>query len=209
MIPGTNGNYGRGEEQICKLQSIYFHQPLVMFMNCTYVCDKDSHLRFEVLSSVVMKNSSFLCIMPCSSLKVNWCFVEIYHLLLQDRRMSRALLAIYCLAYYYYYYFNEQLGLQGYNNIHIDVRLSYISHGCTQKRDHVPNFCYIMLKIWPPLWSSGQTPWLLIHRSWVRFPALPIFLCSSGSGTGSTQPREDKWGATWKKSSSSGLENWD
>jgi hypothetical protein len=28
---------------------------------------------------------------------------------------------------------------------------------------------------------------------------------SSGSGTGSTQPREYNWGATWKKSSGSGL----
>jgi hypothetical protein len=34
-----------------------------------------------------------------------------------------------------------------------------------------------------------------------------IFLRSSGSGTGFTQPREDKWGATWKESSGSGLEN--
>jgi hypothetical protein len=61
----------------------------------------------------------------------------------------------------------------------------------------------------PPLWSRGQSSWLLTQRSWVRFPVLPNFLRSSGSGTGSTQPREDKWGATWKKSSSSGLENWD
>jgi hypothetical protein len=28
---------------------------------------------------------------------------------------------------------------------------------------------------------------------------IPDFLRSSGSGTGSTQPREDSWGATWKK----------
>jgi hypothetical protein len=49
----------------------------------------------------------------------------------------------------------------------------------------------------PPLWSSGQSSWLQILRSWVRFPALPDFLRSSGSGTGSTQPREDNWGATW------------
>jgi hypothetical protein len=43
----------------------------------------------------------------------------------------------------------------------------------------------------PPLWSSGQSSWLQILRSRVRFPALPDFLRSSGSGTGSTQTRED------------------
>ena len=42
----------------------------------------------------------------------------------------------------------------------------------------------------PPLRSSGQSFWLQIQRSRVRFPALPDFLSSSGSGTGSTQPRE-------------------
>ena len=41
-----------------------------------------------------------------------------------------------------------------------------------------------------PLWSSGQSFWLQIQRSRVRSPALPDFLSSSGSGTGSTQPRE-------------------
>jgi hypothetical protein len=35
-----------------------------------------------------------------------------------------------------------------------------------------------------------------------------IFLRSSGSGPGSTQPHEDNWGATWKDSNGSGLENW-
>jgi hypothetical protein len=34
----------------------------------------------------------------------------------------------------------------------------------------------------PPLWSSGQTSCLQSQRSWVRFPALPDFLCSSGVG---------------------------
>jgi hypothetical protein len=40
----------------------------------------------------------------------------------------------------------------------------------------------------------------------VRFPALPDFLRSSGSGTGSTQ-HEYKWEDAWKKKSNSGLEN--
>ena len=42
----------------------------------------------------------------------------------------------------------------------------------------------------PLLWSSGQSFWLQIQRSRVRFPAPADFLSSSGSGTGSTQPPE-------------------
>jgi hypothetical protein len=37
----------------------------------------------------------------------------------------------------------------------------------------------------------------------VRYPALPDFLRSSGSGTRFTQPSEYNWGATWRKSSGS------
>jgi hypothetical protein len=33
--------------------------------------------------------------------------------------------------------------------------------------------------------------WPQIQRSRVRFPALPNFFRSSGSGSGSTEPRED------------------
>ena len=51
-------------------------------------------------------------------------------------------------------------------------------------------FAHYVLRTRPPLWSSGQSFWLQIQRSRVRSPALPHFLSSSGSGTGSTQPRE-------------------
>ena len=55
---------------------------------------------------------------------------------------------------------------------------------------YLPVFGIVMAYTGPPLWSSGQSFWLQIQRSRVRFPALPDFLSSSGSGTGSTQPRE-------------------
>jgi hypothetical protein len=48
----------------------------------------------------------------------------------------------------------------------------------------------------PPLWSIGQSSCLKTQMSRVRFPAQPDFLCSSRSGTESTQPRGDKGGAT-------------
>jgi hypothetical protein len=48
----------------------------------------------------------------------------------------------------------------------------------------------------PPLWSDGQSSWLQIQRSRFRFSLLPDFLRSSGSGTGSAQPREYDWGTT-------------
>jgi hypothetical protein len=51
-------------------------------------------------------------------------------------------------------------------------------------------FYFIQPFFGPPLWSSGQCFWLQIQRSRVRFPALPHFLRSRGSGTGSTQPRD-------------------
>jgi hypothetical protein len=57
-------------------------------------------------------------------------------------------------------------------------------------------FCNHVYFTRPPLWSCGQSSWLQIQRSRVQFPALPDFLRSSGSGTGSTQPREDNSGAT-------------
>jgi hypothetical protein len=62
-----------------------------------------------------------------------------------------------------------------------------------------------------PRWCRLQqyTNYIKFSTSWVRLPTLPHFLRSSGSGTASTQPREDNRGATWLKSSGSGLENRD
>jgi hypothetical protein len=48
---------------------------------------------------------------------------------------------------------------------------------------------------WPPLWSSGQSSWLQTRRP--GFDSRHYQKKSSVSGTGSTQPREYNWGATW------------
>jgi len=50
----------------------------------------------------------------------------------------------------------------------------------------------VVVVVGPPLWSSGQSFWQQIQRSRVRSLALPDFLSNSGSGTGSTQPREPR-----------------
>jgi hypothetical protein len=51
-------------------------------------------------------------------------------------------------------------------------------------------FFYYRVHYWPPLWSSGQSFWLLTQGSRVHSLRCQIFLSSSGFGTGSTQPRE-------------------
>jgi hypothetical protein len=54
-------------------------------------------------------------------------------------------------------------------------------------------------QIMPVSWSSGQRPWLQFQRYRVRFPGPTDVMRSSGSGTGSTQLRENNRRATWKK----------
>jgi hypothetical protein len=56
----------------------------------------------------------------------------------------------------------------------------------------------ILRKTGPPLWSSGPEFLVTDPEVRVRFPALPDFLTSSGSGTGLIQPREYNSGATGK-----------
>jgi hypothetical protein len=58
-----------------------------------------------------------------------------------------------------------------------------------------PYFDSVNLLLRPPLWSSGQSSWLQIRRP--GFDSQHCQKKNSGSGTGSTQPREYNWGATW------------
>ena len=86
--------------------------------------------------------------------------------------------------------------------VHPNRQLLARAHTHTHTHAHTHKYIYIYLFICiyiycvcvcacrPPLWSSDQSFWLQIQRSRVRSPALPDFLSSSGSGTGSTQPRE-------------------
>jgi hypothetical protein len=64
---------------------------------------------------------------------------------------------------------------------------------------HTHTHIYIYIYNWPPVWSSCQGSWLQTQRYRVPFLALPNFLISSGSGSGSTQLREDNWEATWMR----------
>jgi hypothetical protein len=72
-------------------------------------------------------------------------------------------------------------------------------------QEDISNLFYDMLSVC----YNTMAPWLCCCRSHVNttLRAPKHFIKNSGSGTGSTQPREYNWGATWKKSSGSCLEN--
>jgi hypothetical protein len=67
----------------------------------------------------------------------------------------------------------------------------YITEMCCVSCDIRTQFIYVYVEeSRPPLLSSGQEFLATDSEVRVRFLALPHFLSSSGSGTGSTQPRE-------------------
>jgi hypothetical protein len=70
-----------------------------------------------------------------------------------------------------------------YNNYHLPPSAVIV---CNIRNTIFLYLTYLSIKI--HLWSSGQSSWLQVQRSLIRFPALPDFLRSSGSGKGSTQP---------------------
>jgi hypothetical protein len=82
----------------------------------------------------------------------------------------------------------------------LNREFSYSSRLCPAEHRIIflsfPSFLFLFLHLLP-VWSRGQSSRLQIQWSRVRFPALSDFMISSGSGTGSTQPREYSWGATW------------
>jgi hypothetical protein len=87
---------------------------------------------------------------------------------------------------------------------HGSIRIFIVrSHYLAVPSEDIEGFMYCVVTVRLPLWSSGHSSWLQIQRSQVRFLVLPDFLRSSGPGTGSTQPREDNWGATWKENRAS------
>jgi hypothetical protein len=70
------------------------------------------------------------------------------------------------------------------------------------------NCFVILLDFRQPLWC-GQSSWLQMHSSQVRFLALSDFLSGSGPVTGSTHHLRINEELLEKKSSISGIENWD
>jgi hypothetical protein len=56
-------------------------------------------------------------------------------------------------------------------------------------------YYYIYKNKWPPLWSSGESSWLHIRRPGFDFRHYQEK--KQWVWTGSNQPREYNWGATW------------
>ena len=68
--------------------------------------------------------------------------------------------------------------------MHMHIYTNTHKHTHTHTHTHTYIYIYIHDRL------CGLVVTVQIQRSRVRSPALPDFLSSSGSGTGSTQPRE-------------------
>jgi hypothetical protein len=176
-----------------------------------YMCDLNpKDVGSEVLTAVVMKSSILWDLMPCSPLlatcftllsclayaltrRWRWHIPPKYHLTLNGLHSIISQKTD-----------SESLRVgEGFKQITTWSFTIWVGYKiCDSVLDIIT--CYITMAadcdaaLW---WDRGfLTEFLLqIQRSRVRFLALPDFLRSRRSGTGSTQPREDNRGATWKK----------
>jgi hypothetical protein len=97
-------------------------------------------------------------------------------------------------------WFNNLWHLGSIQNIFDFLRFSNVQASYNPSLAHIISRWQVTVqKCGLPLWSNGQSSWLQIQKSQVRFPAPPDFLRSSGSWTGSIQPREDSWSYVIKK----------
>jgi hypothetical protein len=178
-------------------------------------CSPGIHLHGNVFVSAFPGNGS-----ACHS---TYLWLQEIKEFLVERIKSTVLLQIYLVLqihYYYYYYYYCYFLLHKYDSAYFIGYMVIFSH-CLHVRNfwyskfhtrcigifmvylrskcHIPgwNFSFTISMKKPSLWYSGQSSWLQIQRSLVRFPSLSNFLRSSASGTGSIQPRENNWVATW------------
>jgi hypothetical protein len=163
-----------------------------------------AHVGLEVLTTLIMKSTIFWDIKPCSPLKGNRRFGGTYRLHLQSQRKSKWSYQLTC--YLLWCLFPPQLLWLWRWKWHVSLKRRLTFSGL---HDVIPGkiLLFTIAYGWGRL--CGQSFWLQIRSSLVRFPIPPDFLRSRGSGTGSAQPRDENWGATWRRSSDSGLENRD
>jgi hypothetical protein len=80
--------------------------------------------------------------------------------------------------------------------------IEMVSLHCFKSYSYYKQMCIIIILFWLALHALYKyySPYVTTGGEFrVRVPGLPDFLRSSRSGTGSTQPRQYNWGATWKK----------
>jgi hypothetical protein len=124
-------------------------------------------------------------------------------ILLSDRARLVSTACYWIIDHLYYSPFQEHCPSLGcrpkWRNVYFAYSsLLYLLQLCQARLCNIVNILsennYLSFHIFMQIFINSTDP-----EARVRFPPLPNFLRSSGAGTGSTQPREYKWGATWKK----------